>query len=361
MHELELLDMPRFLDAVEEDVKRAHVRVWVETYIMRADRLGRALACRLTDAAARGADVRLLYDPHGSIEAEPWIFSTLERNGVAVRPYRRLGEALGRLSPAVRNHSRMLVFDEIAYTGGYAWADPWLPVESGGDGWHDLCCRVRGPVVRDFAALFQQRWQEIDGVTPQDFDSADRYDDVRLVSAGPHGVSLVHGCLLEAFCRARRRIWIENAYFFPTSRFLRTLGDAAARGVDVRIIIPGRSDLPIIARAARAEYADWLAAGLALWEYGPVVAHGKAALVDDDWCTVSTFNVNPTSVHLSIELALLIRQPAFVARLADQLERDMAHSQRVTAARLADRPIGEGVLDDLAHVMLTLTDRLFEP
>ncbi len=363
MHDIDLLDMTRLLDGVEADLAQARERVLVETYIFRADRLGRTLGALLAEAAGRGLDVRMLYDPHGSIEAEPWIFSALERAGVGVRPFRRLGAALGRLSLALRNHSRMLVIDQTAYTGGYAWADPWLPAARGGGGWHDLSCRVRGPIVEDFAALFEQRWRESDGAPPADFDTGERQGDVRLISVGPAGASRALQCFFDAFASARRRIWIENAYFFPGRRLLGALAAAAARGVDVRVIVPANSDLPLIARAARAEYPAWLAAGIGIWEYLPAVLHAKAALVDDDWCTVSTINSNPCSLHLTIELALVVRNHGLPAALAAKILHDMASCRRVTAETLAarPRPFGEGALDGLAHTFLVLADRVLEP
>jgi len=361
MHDLTLFDMPRLLAAVERDVRAARRGILVEAYIVRDDRLGLTLARWLVAAAARGVDVRLLYDSHGSIEADQWIFAWLSRRGVWVRPYSRIGKALGHLSPVVRNHSRMLVVDGAAYTGGYAWADPWLPAERGGGGWHDLACRAVGPVVDDFVALFEQRWREADGAAILGFDSGGRHADVRLVSQGPGNTQGVLESLLAAFAGARGRIWWENAYFFPTTRVLRALADAAARGVDVRVLLPAHSDLPIVGRAAHAEYEQWLAAGLRIWEYLPTVLHGKAALIDDDWCTISTYNANPTATHFSIELALIVRQPRFIGALAAQIEHDMHRCREVTRQTLTRRPLLAGTLDELAYVLMSLSDRLLEP
>jgi cardiolipin synthase A/B len=351
-HELDLLDMPAFLDAVAEELPRARRRILVETYIIRDDRLGRTLAEQMLAAVRRGVDARLLYDPHGSIEAPRALFRELSRGGVLTRPYRRLGAVLGRFSPAVRDHSRMLVIDDAAYTGGHAWGAEWLPRQLGGGGWHDLSVRARGPVLEDFVDLFGQRWRESEGLPPVARDTGDRYPDVRLVSCGPYCPPLLLRALLEAFGAARHRIWIENAYFFPSVPLLRALTAATERGVDVRVILPANGDVRIIARAARAEYRNWLDAGMKILEYVPVVSHGKAALVDDDWATVGSFNANPCSGRLSIELGLVIRERRFVASLAHQLAADMALSRRVTAPR---RP---GPLEGLAHAALALCDGL---
>lgn len=358
-HQLALLDMPHLLDRVEHDIARARMRVLVEAYIFRDDRLGQGMARWLAKAAARNLDVRLLYDPQGSVEADRLMFWSLARQGVDVRPYSHIGEALGHFSPAVRNHSRMLVIDDAAYTGGYAWADFWLPADRGGAGWHDLACRVSGAVVDDFAALFEQRWAEAEGAPMAAFDTAGRYPDVRLVSDG-HGHNVLD-CLSAAFAQARRRIWWENAYFFPTTRVLRALALAARREVDVRVLVPAHSDLPIIGRAARAEYDAWLAAGLHIWEYLPTVLHGKVVLVDDDVCAVTTYNANPTSSHMSIELGLIVRDRGFADLLAAQIQRDLGQSREITRDTLARRrSLVEGTLDDMAYVLMSLSDRLLD-
>jgi cardiolipin synthase len=357
MHQVALHDMPSLLDAVYADLERARRRVLVETYIIRDDRMGRDLRDRLLTAAGRGVSVRLLYDAHGSVEAHPAIFRDLRRGGVEVRAYRRLGALLGPFSPAVRNHSRMLIVDEVAYTGGYAWADEWLPRARGGGGWHDLSCRVTGPVVADFGALFHRRWSERDGDRPAALDTGELHADVRLVSSSPSGEPIVLRSFLEEIARARSRVWIENAYFFPTAVMLERLVAAARRGVDVRVILPAHSDLRIVARAARAEYDVWLRAGLQIWEYLPTVSHGKAMLVDDRWAAVGTLNANPTSGRFSIELALLVRDRPFADRMAAQLERDMGLSRRVTTDRSGSRPLLESALEELAYAAMSLTDR----
>ena len=163
MHDITLLGtMGAFLDAVFADIDRARRRVLVECYIVRSDKLGRALGERLVAAVRRGVRAQLLYDPFGSVEADPDFFRALAAEGVEVRPFSKKG-IFGQLNPRPRNHSRMVVTDDAAYTGGFAWADPWLPASLGGGGWHDVACRLTGPVVDDFVLVFQQRWRESQG------------------------------------------------------------------------------------------------------------------------------------------------------------------------------------------------------
>jgi cardiolipin synthase A/B len=356
VHAIRLLEMPAFVESVLRDLDKAQRRVLIEAYIFRSDRFARMIGERLVRAARRGVEVRLLFDASGSRAGDPEYFHRLARRGVHVRAYRRAGLLLGRLSPAIRDHSRILVVDTAAYTGGHAWADPWLPRALGGGGWHDLSCRVVGPVVEDFSTLFEERWREAMGSPPVDYDTSDRYPDVRLLSDGPAGTPLLQEAFVDSFRRARRRIWIENAYFYPATSYLAALVGAARRGVDVRIIVPARSNVPMVARAARAAYGPWLRAGLNVYEYVPSLLHGKVALVDEAWCTIGSFNANPTSIRLSIELSLVCYDPALSAALAAQLRKDMNLSRRITEQDIAALGRSERVLDRVARGLLELAD-----
>ncbi len=356
-----LPSMETFLDAVYDDVRRARERVMVECYIVRGDKLGRELGDLLAGAAARGVRTRLLYDPFGSLKTAPEFFAGLRARGVEAEPYRRKVPRFGSLSLATRDHARSIVVDGAGYTGGQAWGDEWLPLARGGHGWYDVSVRLTGPIVDDVARHFEQRWAERMGVPPRDFDSGDRHPDVRLVSDSPSRESLVFNVHVDRFRAARRRIWLANAYFYPPLRMLDALAEAAARGVDVRIIVPGASDLALIARSTRAEYLDWLAAGLKLFEYQPALMHCKYALVDDDWCTVGSFNANATSVLWAVEMNLFFRSPAFVAEVAAHFARDEHASAPVEAEAVRRRPFVEREVDHLYRFAMGATNVLLGP
>jgi cardiolipin synthase len=356
-----LPDMPSVLDIIYEDVRRARERVSVECYIFRDDRLGREFADLLVAAAERGVRTRLLYDPFGSQEADERFFDALRLRGIDVRPYRDRVPRLGPLSLATRNHARNMVIDGAAYAGGVAWADPWLPRERGGGGWYDVAVRATGPVVEDFAAAFEQRWADDLDHRPRDFDTRDRHPDVRLVSDSPARESLVFNLHVERFRRARERIWLAHSYFFPPARMIDALAAAAARGVDVRVVVPGLSDLPIVARAARAEYLDWMAAGLRVFEYQPALMHAKYSVVDDDWATVGSFNANATSLLWAVELNPFVSAPTFVAELARHFERDLARSREVQAEEVRGRTFFTREADHLYRAAMALTNAILGP
>ncbi|HXU64467.1 MAG TPA: phosphatidylserine/phosphatidylglycerophosphate/cardiolipin synthase family protein [Polyangia bacterium] len=330
-------DMGAFADELLARIGRARTRVDIECFIIRDDRLGQSLAAALSAAAARGVVCRVLYDPLGCRTTPRRFFQALAASGVAVRRFGWIGAlVLGKLrrKPAARDHGRVIVIDDAAFTGGHAWGDEWLPAARDGQGWHDVCCGVEGPLVDDFAELFEQHWrQSLHETDIADYVGVPR-DGRRLVSDAPVKRSVVLGRYLEAIAAARRRVWIANAYFYPPPSLLDALLEAGRRGVEVKIIVPGVSDVPFIRAAARAEYRRWMAAGLELWEYQRVVMHSKYALVDDAWCLIGTFNANVVSVAFAIEVALFSHDRADTSAVADQMLKDFASSRRVDSAWL---------------------------
>ena len=353
--------MEAMLRTILRDLRSAKERVLIETYIFEDDRMGRIVGDALIGAAKRGADVRLLYDPLGSQKCNPEYFDVLRAGGVDVRPYRPPSTALRKGSLAPRDHSRIIAIDGRGYTGGAAWADQWLPEDQGGDGWHDVCARVEGPVVEDFVRCFEQRWIEATGENEdvKDICTGDTYPDIEIVADAPRKESLVYDRHRAAFQRAKARIWIENAYFFPPPPMLHDLYEAAARGVEVKLILPGPTDLPILKRAVRSEIGDYLDHGIQVFEYRRCVMHSKFAIVDDDWCSVGTFNANPTSLGVANEFNVFVFEPRFVARLAELFAVDLEGCVPWTRAELAKRPLLGQAVDQLAADAVDVVDRVF--
>jgi cardiolipin synthase len=354
-------DMGRFADEVLARIAQAQRRVDVECFIVRDDRLGHELAAALAAATARGVVCRLLYDPLGSRTTSRSFFRALAAKGVAVRRFGWIGALIvGKLlrKPAARDHARVIVVDDAAFTGGHAWGDEWLSVARGGQGWHDVCCGVEGAIVEDFEELFEQHWRQSTAETViADYVGAIR-DGMRLVSDAPVKESIVLGRYLDAIAAARRRVWIANAYFYPPPVLLDELVKARRRGVEVRILIPGVSDVPIIQAAAQAQYRRWMAAGLELWEYQGVVMHSKYALVDDGWCLIGTFNANVVSVAFAIEVALVSHEQPDVSGVEEQMMKDFALSRRVDQARLRQVSVLRRFWNRVASLLLVAANVL---
>lgn len=350
-----------FLEAFLADLAKAERRVFIEMYIFRDDDFGKLVSDALIAVHKRGVPVYVLYDRLGSQETDPKFFEELAASGPFVRCYRPFDVAINDGAPFPRDHSRNFVIDDAAYTGGVAFANLWLPKKRGGDGWHDVCVRVEGPVVEDFVHLFQNRWGEAEGGKPTDFCTADKYDDLELVSDTPSYDSKVFNRHCEQFAKAKKRIHIVNSYFYPSKQMSTALFEAAARGVEVKILTCGESDLGIVKSATRSAEVSWIEHGLAIHEYDHCILHAKYAIVDDDWCTIGTFNANPTSVAMANELNLFIRDREFVARLDALSAVDFSRSKRMEIADLENRTAKQKLSDFGALQVLKALDFVAGP
>ena len=341
-HSLTLLPTSRSsLSSIEHDIAQASRRVWIESFIVRDDQLGGRLLTWLAGARQRGVDTRLLYDPLGSRTTSRAFFERCRACGIDVRAYRPWTLPLRGSARWPRNHARLFCIDDVAYVGGVAFGDEWLPRDQGGRGWHDVCCRVRGPLVDVLGSCFERRWEGAQRDDhPQNTWSND-YADVALMADAPADQQGIYALYRERVRRARARVWIENGYFFPPRRLWQDLRAAARRGVDVKVIVPAGSDVPVIASAARGEYGRWLRAGLEVHEYQPAMCHSKFAVIDDDWATIGSFNLNPTSLISTNETNLFIYEPRMVAVVAALFEADLSRCRAITRAALRERSLME--------------------
>lgn len=324
---------------VEAALEAARQCVWVSTFIYHSDELGRDFGERLIRAAARGLDVRLLYDSRGSSDADPEFFEQLAARGVQVKCYRpwRLAR-FWRYFP--RDHGRLMVIDALAFTGGVNWRNDWWPAARGGGDWHDVSVSAVGPCVADFRIAYELRWQEAETLGKvTDHVSPERDADVTLIADSPSSLPVIFERMCQRIARAEHRIWIENSYCVPPRPLLDALCRAVARGVDVKLLQPAHTDLAIVQTITRGDYGTWLKGGLRVYEYQPRVLHAKFAVIDDDWSTVGSFNAISPGLWWANETNLVIRDHGFASALAQVFELDLAQSAAIDAAWLERQPL----------------------
>ncbi len=348
------------LAAMLEAIQSARRRVHLETYILRADAIGRGFLAALAERARAGIDVRLLYDAFGSLGLEEAALEPLRRAGAEVVAFNPLRRFYPRWAPRRRDHRKILTVDgRVAFAGGLNIGDEYWGTHD--EGWRDTHVEIEGPAVRDLDAVFLESWFRADGPQIAWHDVLDtrpeRRGDVRcaVVPDGPtyrrrQMRELVIGGL-QAACEEAR---LESPYFAPGRRVIRALAQAAERGVRVDLVWAGRTDHPVLRRAARAFLPRLLPSGVRVFEYQAAVMHAKVAVFDRRWAIVGSSNLDRQSFEHSYEVNLLLEGGDVAKRLTEVFERDLAASDRVDEGRLAQRGPVERWLDRLSSLLLRI-------
>ncbi len=335
-------------------VEGAKTQILLEMYWFDSDRVGRRFAMALTEAAKRGVEVAVIYDAVGSSDADPEMFDGLREVGVHVFEYNpvlpwRQRFKLDRLSR--RDHRKLLIVDGVlGFTGGLNIADPWLPKEEGGDGFRDDVVCVEGGAVAGMTDVFFTTWDRHKlpklrrVASAAAAGSATQGGSVRVIGEAFHRNrrETVQAYLLQ-LRRAKHRAFLANSYFVPDRSILRALTGAARRGVDVRVLVPGQSDVPVVRLASRNLFARLLKRGVRLFELQGNVLHSKTAVVDGHWSTVGTFNLDHLSLRYNLEVNLEVMDRRFGAVMEQSFYSDLDASEEVTLESLERQPIWQRV------------------
>lgn len=346
-------DATEVYSAMLQAIENAESSVCLETYILACDQTGERFAAALRERARRGVAVRLIYDAVGSRGMESEFLERLEYDGVEIIEYHPLAPWKKRFGVFRRDHRKLLVVDDrIAFTGGFNISDTYLPKEQGGDGWYDVHCRVRGPIVHDLARLFRRVWVREGGHAypvarpdgrvsqPECGSSLARVVDNRKVRQRWK----IRRAYLHAINRARDTIHIMNAYFLPDRGIRRALRRAQRRGVRVRVIVPERSDIQIVGYAGRHMYRSLLEHGVEIVMWPDTMMHAKAAVIDSVWASVGSYNLDNLSLVLNLEVMVEVIDPALAAEADRCFVRDAESCIPLTVESLEQRPVVDKML-----------------
>ncbi|OBS08633.1 phospholipase D-like domain-containing protein [Acidihalobacter prosperus] len=332
-HRLELLvDGHRFFPAMLDAIAGARCYVLMEMYLFESGALAARFIEALRDAARRGASVRLLIDDFGALGLHARDRERLRAGGVTLAFYNPL--RVGRLSANLhRDHRKLLLIDgRVAFTGGSGITDDFDPGLRPHGWWHDLMLRMEGPAVSDWQHLFQQIWQRSTADAPA-------LPAALPDATGPHAVRVVANDgrrreiqrrLVRRIAQARQRVSISVAYFVPPLRIRAALRRAARRGVEVRLIVPGRhTDHQAARYAGRRFYAQLLRAGVRIHEYTPRFTHVKL-MICDDWVSLGSANLDHWTLRWNLEANAEIDGAAFAATAQAAFEADLADTREIT-------------------------------
>lgn len=351
-----LIDGPETHSAMYRAIHAAREHVNLATYTFESGGIGEELVALLVTKLAQGVRVSVSFDSAGSFGADPTLFSRLRDAGARVcevRPVNPL-RARGPWRVNQRDHRKLMVVDgETGFTGGINVSGVYKGSSRGAFGlrrrppgdpvWRDTHVEVRGPAVAQLQRAFVEGWTRH---ACGDLPDAGFWP--ALPAVGEHAVRVlpaerddprraIHWTLATAVARARERVFLTQGYFIPDEPLMRELLAAAARGVDVRVVLPGFSDVPVAMHAGRTRYARLLAGGVRLYERRDALLHAKTAVIDGSVSLVGSANVDPRSLLHNDESSLLVLDAQFGFTMEVLFARDMSASVELDGAGWARR------------------------
>jgi cardiolipin synthase len=335
-----LTDGPEIFAAVEGLLDSARQWIHFENYIIRDDATGDRFASLLLAAAARGVQVRVLYDALGCRRTGRAYWRRLDAGRVVAVRYNPLN-ALHPFRSARRNHRKYVAADGIrAVTGGFCFGDEWAGDPAHGvPPWRDTGIEIRGPAVPALEHAFLRTWRDAGGDAPgyEPPGGVEEAGDalVRLIEGVPGRWRLTRAAQLLV-ASAAERLWITDAYLVAPAIVFSGLVAAARDGVDVRLLVPGRTDIPAIRTLTRVGYRELLDAGARIWEWRGPMIHAKTIVVDDRWFKVGSSNLNPSSLAANYELDLLVEHRAAARHAATAFLHDLTNAVEIV---LRHRPV----------------------
>jgi len=321
------------LDAMLTLIAGARRTVHFENYIIRDDHTGRRFAAALEDRARAGVHVRVLYDALGSMGTSRRFWRELRRAGVEVRTFGPLLTS-GIFQLLSRDHRKLIVVDgREAMMGGLCIGDEWAGDPAGGRlPWRDTMLSVRGPAVAVLEGSFARVWATTGAPLPPDAlvpaSEPCGSSALRVVDGVP-AQSRAYRAVQMLAAAAQERLWITDAYLVAPPPLYASLVDAARSGVDVRLLLPGTSDIPVVRTFSRIGYRDLLRAGARVFEYRGPMLHAKTLVVDREWGRVGSTNLNVSSLLGNYELDIIAECDTLTEALAAQFRHDAAQSREI--------------------------------
>jgi len=334
------LDGAAMYAAMASAIAAAKHHVHVEFYIWENDRIGVKLRDQLVERARAGVAVRVIVDGTGASSVRGKFFAPLVAAGGHVawfNPIRLF--RIRRPRADFRTHRKIVICDgRVGLTGGMNIADDHSAEFVGERAWRDTHLRIEGSAVRALQRVFVEDWlfasEEMLQISDEELfpvPQAVGPEVVQIVASGPDlDVFAIHKVFFAAINQAVKRVWLTTPYLVPDEAIQTALVSAAMRGIDVRLIVPSKSDSKLVDLAARSFYPELLDSGARIHEYQPCFIHAKTFVVDDDVAIIGTANLDNRSFRLDFEVVAVVYGDEFTAKLAAAFEHDLTHCIEIT-------------------------------
>ncbi|MES2013276.1 MAG: cardiolipin synthase [Pseudomonadota bacterium] len=361
-----LVDGPTTYDAMLLAIQNAKNHINMETFIIENDEIGQRFAKLLVSKQNAGVQVNLIYDSVGSMNTPTAFFMPLIESGGNVLEFNPVNplKAPKFWQVSRRDHRKLLIVDgQVAFVGGINISSVYSSGSFGrskptkGDmAWRDTHLRLAGPVVSEFQKLFMATWLEQKG---KPLASKDYFPElgskgnevVRAIGSSPEEpYSQIYATLLSAINSAETRIFLTNAYFVPDLQMLSALKEAVQRGVDVRLLLPEKTDSMLVFYASRSYYDELLEAGVKIYERQDAMLHAKTALIDGVWSTIGSTNLDWRSFTNNQEINAVLLGQDFGDKMQAMFEKDLESSKLVTLDAWRERSISIRIKERAARL-----------
>jgi len=353
-----LFDGPATMREMMAAARAATSSINLETYIFDQDPIGNEFADVLIEKQRQGVAVNIMVDAVGAIATPAAFFERMRAAGIRVLVFNPVNpaNAKGNWDLNNRNHRKLMVVDgRIAFTGGINISSTYANsslfrskqkpdnVDGSKVGWRDTHVKIEGPAVAPLQYSFVNLWVQQEG---GELPKADYFPPltpagdklIRVLAANPEGDSSIYKALVVAITESKKSIHITSAYFVPDQQIVDALCDAARRGVDVRLVLPGVSDHSLIRYAGQGFYDQLLKAGVKIFELQIAVLHAKTAVIDGAWSTIGSANIDRRSFLHNYELNVVVMDPAFGQAMESAFNEDLRDSKQVTLEQWKHRP-----------------------
>ncbi len=349
-------------------IRQAHDNINMESYIFEDDEIGQQFADLLLQQQARGVQVNLIYDSFGTVNTPKAFFERLKQGGVEVLQFNPINPLAAKTPWLINNrdHRKLLIVDgRTAFIGGINISSVYssgsaarrsAKAPKNALAWRDTDLQIEGPVVAELQKLFMQTWEKQRG-TPLAAKTyfpalpVQGHDIVRAIGSTPDDpYSLMYLTLISAIGNAEKQVYLTNAYFVPDPQLLDALTDAAARGVDVKLILPSHSDSEVVFQAGRAHYSTLLRAGVRIYERQGALLHSKTAYIDGVWSTVGSTNLDWRSFLDNDEINAVVIGREFAGQMHAMFAQDLAASEEIDPERWERRPLSLRFKEWMARV-----------
>lgn len=345
-------------DALKRDIAAAQDYIHIQYFIIEYDAIGKEIIGLLADKARQGVAVRVLYDYVGSHPMSARALKLMRSAGIEVHAFMQVTLANMPFRINWRNHRKVAVIDgKVGYMGGMNIADRYVTGSKKQRPWRDTHYRITGEAVSALQASFAIDWnfttRKLLNVEAQPIARPDGGGCLmQMANSGPasrwNNISMI---FLNAISLAKRSVYLQTPYFLPSDALLQVLQSAALSGVDVRVMLPARTDSRLLQLATGSYIKECLLAGIKIYFYEPTMLHAKVLIIDDEFVTSGSTNFDFRSFEHNFEINALVYDKGFNRQMKDIFEQDMQQSARMSMGRWKRRPLVQKALESVVRLI----------